>query len=73
VWLGWHSHINIAEWIGEADSIKPLDRNSKTLEKEKCLSWGISDWWKGMAQSRDEVRSDLIIKAEWLEAMINKW
>jgi len=33
-----HFHINIAEWIGEADSIKPLNRNRKTLEKEKCIS-----------------------------------
>jgi len=38
-----HFHINIAESIGEADRIKPLNRNRKTLEKEKCRSWVISD------------------------------
>jgi len=44
-----HSHINIAEWKGEADSIKPLNRNRKMSEKEKCISWVISNWWNTMA------------------------
>jgi len=62
-----HFHINISEWIGEADSIKPLNRNRKTLEKEQYLSWVISDWWNAMAKSRDEVRTDLITRTKCLE------
>jgi len=38
-----HFHINIAEWIGEADNIKPLSRNRKTLEMEK-LSLCVRYW-----------------------------
>jgi len=62
-----HFHINIADWIGKADSIKPFNRNRKTLGKEKCLSWVISDWWNAMAQSRDKVRTDLVNTTKWLE------
>jgi len=62
-----HFHINIAKWIGEADSIKPLNRNRKWLVKEKCLSWVVSDWWNAMAQSRYEVRTDLINRTGCIE------
>jgi len=41
--------------------------NRYTLEKEKCLSWVISDWWNAMVQSRDEVRTDLINWTECFE------
>ena len=27
-----HFYVNMAEWIGEADSIKPLDRDRKALK-----------------------------------------
>jgi len=60
-------YATVHEWIGEADSIKPLNCNRPTLEKEKCLSCVISDWWNAMAQSRDEVHTDLINRTEWLE------
>jgi len=62
-----HFHINVAEWSDVADSIKPFNRNRKTLGKEKCLSWVISDWWNAMAQSRDKVRTDLINRTECIE------
>jgi len=62
-----HVHINIVEWIGEEDNIKPLNRNRKTLEKEKCLSSLMSARCNAMVQSRDEVRTDLINRDECQE------
>ena len=62
-----HFQIDIAERIGEADCIKALNRNRKALEKEKCLSWVISVGWNAMAQSINEVRTDLIMGTEGLE------
>jgi len=32
-----HSHIIIAQWIGEADSMKALDRNSDNSDNNDCL------------------------------------
>jgi len=52
-----HFHINIAEWIGEAGSIKPLNRNRKILEKEKCLSWIIISSIDEMQWHRAEMKS----------------
>jgi len=37
----WHFHVNTEEWIGEADSIKPVNRNRKALER-KNVSRGSS-------------------------------
>ena len=62
-----HFHISVAEWIGEADRIETLDCNRKALEKEKHLSWVISVGWNAMANSRDEVCTDLIDRTECLE------
>jgi len=62
-----HFNVNTAEWIGKADSIKPLNHYRKAFEKKKCISWVISDCWNMMAKSRDEVHSDLINRTECLE------
>ena len=62
-----HFHIDIAEWIGEADCIEAPDRNRRASEKEICLSWVIGVGWNAMAQRRNEIRTDLIEGTEGLE------
>jgi len=37
-------HINVAECVGEEESIKPLNRNRKTSEKEKRISCMGHQW-----------------------------
>ena len=64
-----HFHIHIAEWIGEADCNKALDRNRKALEKEKCLSWVIGVGWNAMALSRNEVHTNLIEGTDFSKAV----
>jgi len=55
-----HFHLKIAERIGETDGIESLDRNGKTVKKEKFLPWVVSVSRNSMAQSRNEVHTDLV-------------
>ena len=60
--LGWLRHTSTSILPNES-----LNRNRKALEKEICLSWVIGVGWNEMAQSRNEVRIDLIKENECLE------
>ena len=50
---------------GEADSIKT--QHSHVGKGKKFISWVISVGWNAMAQSRDEVRTEVSDRTECLE------